>query len=259
MSRLALVTGASSGIGADTARHLAAAGWRVVLVARDAARLNDVCASIDGQAFPEPCDASDSDLVIAMADRVRNSLGVPDLIVNAAGVGRWARIEETSPAEARAMVGAPYLAAFNVVHAFMDEMLRRGSGTLIHVNSPAAYVAWPAAVGYTAARAALHGFHEALRQDLAGTGVQSCEVVFGVVASEYFAHNPGGEARIPGLARTIRTLTTAECAAVIVDVARRPRAEVVHPFLLRVYRWQSRLTPGLVRWLLWRTGDRRRA
>lgn len=258
MSRLALITGASSGIGADTARALAGSGWRVVLVARSAGRLRDVCDSIGAQAFPEPCDASDGDAVLAMADRIRDAHGVPDLIVNAAGLGRWARVEETTPAEAREMIGAPYLAAFNVVHAFMRDMLLRGSGTLIHVNSPGAYCAWPAAAGYIAARSALHGLHEALRQDLAGTGIHSCEAIFGVVDSDYFAHNPGVEARIPRITRTIRTLGTAECARVIVDLAHRPRPEVVHPFMLRAYRWQQRLTPGLVRWLLWRTGDRRR-
>lgn len=183
MSRLALITGASSGIGAETARLMAAEGWQVALVARDAARPKDVATSIGAQAHVEQCDAADGDAVLAMAARVRTSPGVPDVIVNRAGLGRWERIEDTPPDEARSMIGAPYLAGFNVTHAFMADMLQRGSGVIIHVNSPAACSARPAAVGYIAARAALHGMHEALRQDLVGTGVHTCEVVFGEVAS----------------------------------------------------------------------------
>lgn len=258
MSELALITGASSGIGAETARRMAADGWQVVLVARDAARLQEVARSIGAQAHVECCDAADGDVVLAMAARVRTSLGVPDVIVNCAGLGRWERIEDTPPDEARLMIGAPYLSAFNVTHAFMTDMLHRRSGVLIHVNSPAAYSAWPAAVGYIAARSALHGMHEALRQDLVGTGVHTCEVVFGEVASEYHRHNPGVERHMPGISRTIRTLSTGECARVIADVAKRPRTEVVHPFMLRLYRWQNQFTPGVVRWVLWRTGARRR-
>jgi NADP-dependent 3-hydroxy acid dehydrogenase YdfG len=257
--KLALITGASSGIGAETARLVASEGWEVVLIARDASRLQDVARSIGARAHIERCDAADGHAVLAMAARVRSSLGVPDVIVNGAGLGRWERIEDTPPDEARLMIGAPYLAAFNLTHALMKDMLSRRSGVLIHVNSPAAYSAWPAAVGYIAARAALHGMYEALRQDLVGTGVHSCEAVFGEVASEYHGHNPGVDRHMPGIERTIRTLSTGECARVIADVAKRPKSEVVHPLMLRLYRWQNQFMPGIVRWVLWRTGARRRS
>lgn len=257
MSRLALITGASSGIGAETARLMASEGWRVVLVARDPVKLHNVARSIGERAHVESCDAAQGDAVSVMAIRIRESLGVPDVIVNCAGLGRWERVEDTSPEEARLMIGSPYLAAFNVTHAFMADMLNRGSGVLIHVNSPAAYSAWPAAVGYIAARAALHGMHEALRQDLKGTGVHTCEVVFGEVASEYHQNNPGVDRHMPGISRTIRTLSTQECARVIADVVKRPRPEVLHPFMLRLYRLQNQYMPSVVRWVLWRTGARR--
>jgi NAD(P)-dependent dehydrogenase (short-subunit alcohol dehydrogenase family) len=149
-------------------------------------------------------------------------VGVPDVIVNSAGLGRRERIEDTPPDEARSMIGAPYLAAFNVTHAFMPDMLARRSGVLV------------------------------------GTGVHSCEAVFGEVASEYHQRNPGVERHLPGISRTIRTLVPDECAQVITDLAERPRPEVVHPFMLRLYRWQHRVMPGVVRWVLWRTGARRR-
>jgi short-subunit dehydrogenase len=192
-----------------------------------------------------------------MAARVRNTIGVPDVIVNCAGAGKWLRIEETSPEEAASMMAAPYLAAFNTTHAFMRDMLVRRSGTLVHVNSPACFFAWPASVGYTAARKALRGLHEALCQDLVGTGVQSCLVVFGRVDSPYFGHNPGVADKMPKIAATVRTLSTVECGCILSNIAMRPKRETIHPFMLRLYRWNYHLTPALVLWLLRATGSKR--
>ena len=137
---------------------------------------------------------------------------------------------------------------------FLRDMLERRSGTLIHVNSPACFMPWPSAVGYTASRFALRGLHEALSQDLAGSGVRTCHVVFSRINSEYFDHNPGVTERMPGIAATVRTLTVEECARVLVDVANRPRKLVVHPLMLRFYYWNDLVVPWLVRWLLRVTG-----
>lgn len=257
MARLALITGASSGIGAEAARALARRGFRVILVARSKDRLAEVAASIGPAASVEPCDAADGSACLAMAERVRSSHGIPDVIINSAGVGQWKRIEDTTPAEAVEMISAPYLAAFNVTHAFMKDMLQRRSGILIHVNSPACFLSWPAALGYTASRCALRGLHEALCQDLHDTGVRSCHVVFGKVDSEYFEHNPGVEAHVPSIARTIRTLAPAECGRLLADVAERPRRQGVYPFMLRFYYWSYLVAPWLSQWLMRVTGARR--
>jgi uncharacterized protein len=255
--KIALVTGASSGIGADAARHLASRGYRVVLVSRGQVQLEHVARNIGAAATAEVCDASQGEQVMALADRVRRNYGVPDVVVNCAGAGQWKRIEDTSPAEALVMVQAPYLAAFNVSHAFMRDMLARRSGIFVHVGSPAAFFPWPSSVGYAASRWALRGLHESLCQDLAGTGVRSCHVVFGRVDSPYFEHNPGVTESIPRIASTIRTLSTDECGRVIADLAARPRRELLYPFMLRLYGWTYRALPALVLWLLRITGPKR--
>jgi short-subunit dehydrogenase len=255
--KLALITGASSGIGADVARQLARTGYRVILLARRRPELELVAQSIGGDAIVEPCDAASGEQVLAMADRVRGASGVPDVIVNAAGAGVWKYMEETTPAEAVSMMQAPYFAAFNTTGAFMADMLKRRTGTVIHINSPAAFFPWPSAVGYAAARWALRGLHEALCQDLAGTGVRSCHVVLGEVDSPYFEHNPGTRAKLPKIAKTIRTVTTDECGRLIAGLAEKPRREVFYPFMLRLYSWNNRFAPALVRSLIRRTGARR--
>ena len=256
--KTALITGASSGVGADAARHLSARGYRVLLVARGAAALERVAESIGASAAVEVCDASSGEAVAALAERVRRDYGVPDVIVNCAGAGQWKLIEDTACEEALAMMQVPYLAAFNMSHAFMREMLARRSGVIIHVNSPASIFPWPSCVGYAAARWALRGLHMSLRQDLAGTGVTSCHVVFGRVDSPYFDNNPGTAEKIPWISRTIRTLSTDECGRVIADLAEKPRPELLHPSMLRAQGWMYRLTPGLVLWLLRATGAKRR-
>ncbi len=256
--KVALITGASSGIGAAAARQMAAEGYRVGLVARTQAALEKLAATIGPNAVAYPCDAGDGPAVLALAERVRRDLGVPDVIINSAGAGPFRWIEDTPPAEAVAMMQAPYFAAFNTTHAFMRDMLARKRGVLIHVGSPAAICPIPSAAGYTAARWALRGLHEALCLDLQGTGVRSCHVLFGKVSSGYWDHNPGSEEKMPGIARIVRTVTPEECARVIAGVVRKPRRQVYYPFMLRLLAWNHTIAPWLVRWLVGRTGVRRR-
>lgn len=194
--KLSIITGASSGIGAAAAYQLGADGYKVVLVARSRSKLEEVAAKIGNNAFIEVCDASDGDAVLAMAERVRRDHGVPDVIVNSAGTGEWKLIEDTSPAEAVTMMKAPYFAAFNIIHAFIGGMIEKRQGVIIHVGSPVSFFTWPSCTGYAAARWALRGLHEQLCDDLYGTGISSCHVVFGKVSSQYFDHNPNTEEKI---------------------------------------------------------------
>src|SRR4029077_15619498 len=129
------------------ARHLASRGYRVVLIARRRAELDEVAKQIGGNAVVEQCDASSGEQMLALAERIRRTGGPPDVVVNCAGAGQWKYIEDTSPAEAQIMAQAPFLAAFNMTHAFMRDMLARRSGIVIHVNSPASIFPWPSSVG----------------------------------------------------------------------------------------------------------------
>ena len=255
--KTALITGASSGIGADAARHLAKAGFQVTLVARNQQRLEAVAAEISTPTVVDACDVSSGDEVLKLADRVRSRTGVPDVVVNSAGAGQWKFIEDTLPEEASQMIEVPFLAAFYMTHAFMRDMVTRGSGVFVHVNSGASIFPWPSSVGYTSARWALRGLNEALNQDLVGTGVSSCNLVLGRVESPYFDNNPESEEAMPGVSKLVRNLSTDECGRLIAKLTRRPKREVVHPGLLYAFSLVNRVTPSLVRYLLRTTGKKR--
>lgn len=248
--KLALISGASSGVGAACAHAFAAAGYRVLIVARSADRLEELARDIGDAAVPLACDLANPEAVGQLAARLQADFGAPDVVVHCAGAGAWKTVQETTPQEAMQMMDAPYLADFNLSAAVLPGMLARGSGTLIHVNSPACIAPWKSSAGYAAARHAVLGLHKALVQDLAGTGVQSCHVIFGQIDTPYFQINDVDRAQLPTLDRTVPTMTTAQCAEVLLQVARRPRQDTVRPRILRLYMASARMFPRLVSWML---------
>ena len=200
-SRIALITGASSGIGEATAKRYAASGAHVALLARNAERLEAVAAAIrrdGGSATPFIADLADAAAVAEVSARIARDLGTPDILINNAGAGRWLPLIETSAAEASAMIAVPYLAAFNLTRAFLPGMLERRSGAIAFVTSPAAFLAWPNASGYIAARRAVAGLADALRAEVKGSGVTVTLIVLGTVDSPYWEHNPGSREHLPG-------------------------------------------------------------
>ena len=185
---------------------------------------------------------------------VRTAWGSPSLIVNSAGAGIWRFLEETTTREIDSMIGAPYLAAAHTTRAFIGDMIAAGHGLLIHIASPASIIPWPGATAYTATRWALRGLHEALHQDLRGTGVSTSLAYFGEVSSDYFKANPDSHEHIPSLGSWIPVSTPESCAEVILGIVRRPRPVVYHPFALRLMAWTAALAPAPTRWLIARTG-----
>jgi short-subunit dehydrogenase len=247
---LVLVTGASSGIGEATARRYGASGARVLLLARNAERLDDVAHAIrkdGGAASPYPVDLADSGAIEEVSARIASEAGTPDILINNAGAGRWLPLIETTAEEVLAMIEVPYLAAFNLTRAFLPKMLARRSGAIACITSPASYVAWPNAAAYTAARAALRGFTEALRADVKGSGLTVTLVVLGVVDSPYWEHNPGSRKHVPVANPTLAsTLSTAEAAETIFAGIASRKQTVVKPAFLRALFLLNAVAPRLV-------------
>jgi len=251
-----LITGASSGIGAATAREVHNRGGRALLVARRKEPLAALAAELGAVAYP--CDASDPAAVADLAERVRADGNEPDVIVNNAGAGRFLFLEETSASDLAEMTAVPYFAAFRITRAFIENMLERRSGWIVNVNSPASRAVWPGAIAYSGARWALRGFDTALGVELRGTGIGVTEVIPGKVRSDYFVHNPGSEERVPKISRLIRTLSCEEVAAALCSGVERERRRVLIPRMLRLIDAQARFLPGPTEWLLWRTGAKRK-
>ena len=199
-SKLVLVTGASSGIGAATARRFGVSGARVLLLARNIERLHEVAKAIRDagvSAAAYAVDLSDADAIAELTARIESEAGTPDVIINNAGAGRWLPIMETTAEDALHMIQVPYLAAFNLTRAFLPKMIERRSGAIACVTSPASYHVWPSAGAYTAARRALSGFTDSLRADLEATGISVTLVVLGMVESPYWKHNPRSRQHLP--------------------------------------------------------------
>ncbi|MFI6290697.1 SDR family NAD(P)-dependent oxidoreductase [Nonomuraea sp. NPDC050790] len=254
--KVVLVTGASSGIGAETAREFARAGARLVLTSRNEVRLHALATEL-GKSHVFPADLGDPAAVTAMAEHVKAAVGVPDVIVNNAGAGLWLFADETSPERFRELAAVPFLAAGYVSTAFARDMVRRGSGRIVVVNSPASRIAWPGAFGYTAARWGLRGLVAALRADLHGTGVGVTEIIPGKVSSDYFANNPGSEERIPRVADLIPTVTPAQVARALVNAVRRDRGRTSLPVMMRLMLGAAWASPTVTRLLATKTGARR--
>ena len=145
------MTGASSGIGAATARAVARKGATAVLLARTQAKLEAVAAEITaegGRAHAYAVDCADREAVAAVAPRIEADIGIPDVIVNNAGAGRHLFFEETDPRELEEMMDAPFFAAVYMTRAFLPAMIERGSGYIVMVNAPIAFVPWQGAAGY---------------------------------------------------------------------------------------------------------------
>jgi len=173
--KIVLITGASAGIGRATAELYGKKGAHVLLLARNAERLDSVAASIrksGGTATAFPIDLADSDAIKELSARIKRDIGTPNVLINNAGAGPWLPFDVTTVEEAGTMLAVPYLAAFAITHAFLPDMIARGSGSAVFISSPLSYLAWPNTSAYTASRRALTGLAETLQTELEGKGIQ---------------------------------------------------------------------------------------
>ena len=258
--KLVLVTGASSGIGAEIARAIARRGARLALVARGREPLEALARELaaDGpEPIVRPTDLAAPDEVETLASELLDGPGPPDVLVNNAGAGRWRAIDENEPGEAQRQMDLPYLAAFELTRALVPAMIERGSGRVVNMTSAAAYFYFPGANGYANARWAMRAFGEHLHEDLRGTGVGSTLVIPAEVDSPYFDHNPGSRERVPRAGRLIGTLTPEQVGVKVARGVERERRRVIIPWRLRPMIWSSRHFPRSTRALVTRTGWRR--
>lgn len=182
MTKLAVVTGASSGIGAATARRLATEGYRVFVAARRIERLVDLADAIGGTAIA--CDVTSADDVAALAAAVGPRL---DLLVNNAGGALGAEpVAEADFDKWTAMFASNVVGSGRVTKALLPA-LREAEGTIVFITSTAADAAYEGGSGYNAAKAGERMIVDALRLELSGQPIRICDVAPGMVRTDEFA------------------------------------------------------------------------
>jgi len=198
--KIVLITGASSGIGDETANAFAKAGASVILIARNSDKLTQLASSITkngGIVFTYPLDINDFKEVIEQTNLIKKEIGIPDIIINNAGSGIWKHNEDTEWEEISEFMAVPYFGAFYITKAFLPEMLQRKTGHIVYMTSYAGFISFSGATAYIVARKAMIGFHEALSADLYKTGIKCSLAYFAKVTSTYWQNNPGSEEKLP--------------------------------------------------------------
>lgn len=221
-SRTAVVTGASSGIGAATARHLAREGFEVVCAARRTDRIEALAAEIGGRAVA--CDVTDAGQVAALAEAVGPTLDV--LVNNAGGAFGLSPVAEADVEEWRRMYDVNVLGLMQVTQALLPALVASGAGVIVNVGSLAGRRAYEGGAGYTAAKHGTKVVTETLRLELVDQPVRVCEVAPGMVQTEEFAlvRFGGDQERADAVyAGVAEPLVADDVADAITWVATRPR------------------------------------
>jgi short-subunit dehydrogenase len=184
----ALVTGSSRGIGRALARALAARGATVGLAARSAGEVEELAAQLPGEHVPLPCDVSDAASVHEAVERFVQEAGGLSLVVANAGIAHYGPFRETGVEAVERMTRVNWLGTVYTIDAALGYLLDRAGGHIVIVSSGAGHRSFPWAAGYGATKAAQRMFGEALRHELAGTGVSLTMVYPGEIATSLHDH-----------------------------------------------------------------------
>jgi NAD(P)-dependent dehydrogenase (short-subunit alcohol dehydrogenase family) len=245
------ITGASAGIGRETALAFAREGARVAVCARRTDRLRELAAQIaaaGSEALVQEVDVADEAQVGAFVRATVDRFGRLDVLVNNAGYGVRGRVEETPAEDYRRLMEVNYLGTVYGCRAAIPLMRAQGGGVIVNVSSIVGHRSLPGGGAYAATKAAQISLTESLRVELSGTGVHACTVhpigtdtEFAEVAARA---SPGRKGGALGPQQTAQAVARA-----IVRCARRPRPEVYPYALARPLVWLNAVFPGLVDWL----------
>jgi len=230
--RVAVITGASSGIGAATARALAADGYRVALLARRLDRIQALAEELDNGSIAIRADVTDRDQLLTAAQRVQDELGGADVLVNNAGVMLLGPFSPDQHEDYRTMIEANLLGSITATEVFLDQ-LKDGGGDLINISSVGGRTARATNGVYAATKWGVNGWSESLRQELL-PDVRVTLIEPGVVDTElptHITHEATREAVQKGY--DTATVKPEEVAEVIAFVLSRPRHLAINEILLR--------------------------
>jgi NAD(P)-dependent dehydrogenase (short-subunit alcohol dehydrogenase family) len=244
-NRVALVSGASRGVGLATARALCERGARVVLTARGSERLEHSTAELRREGFDVACIAgdvaewSDADAMVRCAVE---RFGRLDILINNAGVSMRGRFDDLSPQVCRRVIDTNLLGAVYLTRAAIDQLIA-ARGSVVFISSIAGLFGLPNASAYCASKLALTGLAESLRVELPGVHVGVAHLGFTEHDSEKRILGAQGEGLLP--TRPAHQ-TQAHVAGALVQMVERRRRKVVLTPVGNLGAWAYRLSPGLV-------------
>lgn len=247
--QVAIITGASSGIGRATALAFAREGVQLVLAARREERLREVAAAVEAMGVGSlvvPTDVAVERTVGIMIEEAIARFGRIDILVNNAGYGLFAAVEETTTEALTRIMQVNFVGAFYATKAVLPIMQRQRRGHIINVSSVVGRRGLPFSGAYCATKSAMIAFSESLRLELAGTGINVSVVCPAGTATEFF---DVAETKLPQRSRPIGPVQSAErVAQAIVEVARRPRPEIMTYKPARLLAVLNALAPRAVDW-----------
>lgn len=242
--RVAIVTGASSGIGRQLALDLAGRGASVVIAARRELlhEVAEACRARGGSVEALAGDVAERAFVEHMAARAVERFGRIDVVVNNAGISKHKQIYHVTADEVDTVLRVNFLAPAFLTLAALPAMLRRGEGWLVNISSLAGKLPPPRETVYAASKFALTGFTEGLWLDLAGSGIHAAVIHVGPIDTEIW-HKTYEPTAYRG-----RKLPPSAVSAAVFRAIEQRRHEVWVPGMLRLAWWLRLLAPGLFRW-----------
>jgi NADP-dependent 3-hydroxy acid dehydrogenase YdfG len=230
--QVAVITGASSGIGAAIARALAGHGYNLALLGRRLDRIEALAAKLGDSALAIAADVTDRDSLVTAANRIQAELGGADVLINNAGVMLLAPFSSEQRHEIRQMVEVNLLGAMTATEVFLD-LLRDGGGDLINISSVAGRTARAGNAVYAATKWGMNGWSEALRQELQ-PDIRVTVIEPGAVATELTDHitDPTAKQGAEQLYQQL-AITADDVAEVIAFAVTRPRRMTLNEILLR--------------------------
>jgi short-subunit dehydrogenase len=227
MGKVALLSGASAGIGRVTAQMLAAEGCRLALVARRVEALMRVQESLPVESLVIPADLTQEDGLQEAVKRTLGEFGRIDILVNNAGLSMGGPLQEQDAGQIHKMVELNVYAPIRLAQLVLPAMLRQGSGHIVNVGSTMGMIAVPGVSAYSATRMAIAGFSDALRHEVGPKGIRVSLVLPGWVRTEMTQHLDWDVFRRARLLTPFAKLDEAEVPARGIVEALRYRRRIV--------------------------------
>ena len=244
-NKTVLITGASSGIGKQTAIEFAKQGANIILVARRKEKLDEIATQLEKFniiTFVCQCDVSDKAQVKEMSKNVLEKFDSIDVLVNNAGFAIYGSVKELSIDEIESQMETNYFGMMYCIKNFLPSMLDKKSGHIVNVASVAASFGLPGIASYCASKFAMLGFSEGLKHELHGTGVGVTVVSPIMVRTDFFDH-PSFE-KMPKYSPT--SLSSKTVAKAILKASNSPRLEIIVPSVVRSAVWLKHTFPYFI-------------